>query len=339
MTASHVTTGLFLGKFAPLHRGHQFVIETALKEVEHLIVLVYNSPEVTDVPLTVRAEWIRSLYPNVEVIEGWDGPPDTGDTPEIMAKQETYVLGVLNGRKVTHFYSSEFYGEHMSKALGAVNRLVDSKRTHVHISSTEIRNNTFVNREYVPPVVYKDLIVNAVFMGAPSTGKTTLTQRLAEEYRTVWMPEYGREYWERYQVNRRLTLEQLLEIGTGHIEREDSMMLQANRFLFTDTNAITTLLFSMDYHGTAHEQLVELAVKAEKRYDLFFLCDIDIPYDDTWERSGEVHRRVFQQQIIEDLQARQLPYITLSGNIESRMQTVRSVLARFRKFEKFTEQK
>ena len=39
--------------------------------------------------------------------------------------------------------------------------------------------------------MYRDLVRNVVFLGAPSTGKTTLCQRLASRYRTQWMPEYG----------------------------------------------------------------------------------------------------------------------------------------------------
>jgi nicotinamide riboside kinase len=57
------------------------------------------------------------------------------------------------------------------------------------------------------------------------------------------MPEYGREYWDNNQVNRRLTTGQLVEIARGHIEREDQMLLKANRYLFTDTNALTTKEF------------------------------------------------------------------------------------------------
>lgn len=49
------TRGLTLGKFAPLHRGHQFLIETALGEVDELVVIAYDSPHVTNVPLPVRA--------------------------------------------------------------------------------------------------------------------------------------------------------------------------------------------------------------------------------------------------------------------------------------------
>ena len=65
--------GLTLGKYAPFHRGHQHVIETALAEVDHLVVLIYDS-DVTDIPLSVRSRWIRTLYPQVTVIECWDGP-------------------------------------------------------------------------------------------------------------------------------------------------------------------------------------------------------------------------------------------------------------------------
>jgi HTH-type transcriptional regulator, transcriptional repressor of NAD biosynthesis genes len=39
--------GLTLGKFAPFHKGHQYMIETALSETHHVIVVIYDVPEVT----------------------------------------------------------------------------------------------------------------------------------------------------------------------------------------------------------------------------------------------------------------------------------------------------
>eukprot|EP00825_Cyclidium_porcatum_P005061 TRINITY_DN12415_c0_g1_i2.p5 TRINITY_DN12415_c0_g1~~TRINITY_DN12415_c0_g1_i2.p5 ORF type:complete len:146 (-),score=17.90 TRINITY_DN12415_c0_g1_i2:43-480(-) len=85
------TVGLTLGKFAPLHLGHQHMIETAIDEMDHVIVVIYDSPEVTDIPLNKRADWIRNLYPAVEIIEGWNSPNDMGDTPEIKKIQEDYI--------------------------------------------------------------------------------------------------------------------------------------------------------------------------------------------------------------------------------------------------------
>jgi HTH-type transcriptional regulator, transcriptional repressor of NAD biosynthesis genes len=105
--------GLVLGKFAPLHKGHQFMIETALKEMDELIVLIYNS-DLIEVTLHIRSRWIKKLYPDAKVIEAWDGPQEVGDTPEINKLNEDYILERLQGIKITHFYSNEFYGEHVS---------------------------------------------------------------------------------------------------------------------------------------------------------------------------------------------------------------------------------
>ena len=324
--------GLTLGKYAPLHRGHQLVIETALAEVDRLVVIIYDVPAVTDVPLPVRANWLRALYPQVEVVEAWDGPTVVGDTPEIRRMHEDYVLNRLGIRGVTHFYSSEFYGEHMSRALGAASRVVDAARAAVPISGTAIRADPFAHRQFLHPRVYRDLVANIVLLGAPSTGKTTLAERLAAEYGTAWMPEYGREYWEHHQVERRLSPAQLVEIAEGHLAREERLLAEARDFLFTDTNAITTYMFGLDYHGTADTRLHALADQAATRYDLVFLCDTDIPYANTWDRSGDVHRHTFQKRIVADLLARKVPFITLRGSLDRRVATARRVLDRFSKY-------
>ncbi|MEC0213419.1 AAA family ATPase [Paenibacillus ehimensis] len=332
MSGNRLTVGLALGKFAPLHRGHQYMIETALAETDHVIVVIYDCPETTDIPLTVRADWIRALYPGVEVIEAWDGPTETGYTPEIKKAQEDYILGLLDGQRVTHFYSSEPYGEHMSEALNAVNRQVDPKREAFPVSGTAVRRDPYANRAFVHPLVYRDLVTTAVFLGAPSTGKTTVCEALAREFGTVWMPEYGREYWAQHQTDRRLTPDQLVEIAEGHLAREEKLLPEANGYLFVDTNAITTFMFAHYYHGMALPRLRDLAAQAASRYDLVFMCGDDIPYDDTWDRSGDVQRRVFQKQIAADLAARRVPYIPLHGSLEERIARVKRVLSRYRKY-------
>lgn len=329
---SEKKVGLTLGKFAPLHKGHQYMIERALQEVDELVVLIYDSPDVTEIPLQVRSRWIKKLYPQVHVLEGWDGPQSYGDTPEIKKENEDYVLQLLQGKKITHFYCSEFYGDHMSKALGAINRQVDPSRSTIPISATIIRSNPFQYKDFIDPIVYRDLITKVVFLGAPSTGKTTLTEALAQKYQTMWMPEYGREYWHTHQIDRRLEPPQLVEIGRGHIEREEKMILEANQYLFVDTNAITTYLFAQYYHGFVLPELEEMAIRAASRYDLVFLCTDDIPYDDTWDRSGNVQRKIFQKKIISDLQERRIPYLQISGTLEERITQVEHVLEQYTRY-------
>ncbi|CAD5299386.1 MULTISPECIES: AAA family ATPase [unclassified Imperialibacter] len=328
------TTGLTLGKFAPLHKGHQLVIETALREVDHLIIMIYDT-DVTTIPLQVRVKWIKCLYPNSTVIECWDGPEGYGSERSFEILQEEYILKMLNGRKISHFYSSEFYGEHVSEALGAIDRRIDEARIQIPISATQIRQNSHKNKEFISPIVYKDLITKVVFVGAMSTGKTTIAEALAEKYNTSFSPEYGREYWEAHQLNRRIPFEAFDEIAKKHIELEELNILEANNYLFVDTNALTTRMYSIDYHSKCSDFLENLALKNQKGYDLFFLCEDDIPYDDTWDRSGPQKREVFQKKVRADLLERKIPFIPLKGSLEQRIKKVDEVLTRFVKYNNF----
>lgn len=326
LTHGQVSTGFTLGKFAPFHNGHRLVIDTAQAETDHVIVLVYDAPSTTRVPLSVRAGWIRSLYPDVEVIEGPGAPEDIGATPAIEALQERYILSMVGNRQITHFFSSEDYGAHVARVLGARDRRVDAGRIMVPISGTEVRRDPWRHRHLIDPLVYCDLITRVVFIGAPSTGKTTIARRMADELNTVWLPEYGREYWELNQVDRRLRVEQLLEIAEEHVSREAAAVLQANRYLFVDTDATTTYQFSMDYHGRVAPRLESLATEASQRYRCRFLCQTDIPYHDSWDRSGAGHRGRFQHRVLEDLKRRNVPFIELGGSIEDRVARVNECL-------------
>jgi HTH-type transcriptional repressor of NAD biosynthesis genes len=168
--------------------------------------------------------------------------------------------------------------------------------------------------------------LNIVFMGAPSSGKTTLCKALATHFEEPWMFEFGKQYWIEHQVDRRLSQEQLHEIALLHLNEENQRLSEAKNVLFTDTNAITTYMFALDYYGHVDEDLTKLAQQAEHRYDHFFVCDIDIPYEDTWERSGLVYRERFQKMILEDLRRRSVNFTLLSGTLKERFDKVCSVI-------------
>lgn len=323
--------GLTLGKYAPFHNGHRYLFDLALSEVDELIVLIYQT-SVFEIPLNIRAAWIRDLYPQVTVIECWDGPEGYSNKRSFEIEQEQYIIKKLKDKKITHFYSSEFYGDHVSKALGANDRRVDKK---VNICATQIRENAFPHREYIPDNVYKDLITKVVFVGAMSTGKSTLTEALAKKYNTAYASEYGRDYWTENEVNRRIGFEEFNTIARIHLEKEEEALLQANKYLFVDTNAITTYMYCMDYHGHVPEYLKQKALENAQRYDLFFLCDDDIPYDDTWDRSGPQKRDVFHRQIIADLEERKIPYINLRGTLQKRIEYVSEILEKHQRFSNF----
>jgi NadR type nicotinamide-nucleotide adenylyltransferase len=318
--------GLYLGKFAPFHAGHEHVINEALKTVEHLTVLIYEAPGLTEVPLARRANWIREFNPEIEVIESPDGPTDVTYEITGMQEHEQYVLKKLGERKITHFFSSEPYGEHMSVALGAIDIRIDQGRECVPISATKIREDLYAHRRFLSPKVYFDHLTKVVLIGAPSTGKSTLAEKLAEHFKTTHMPEYGREYWELNNIQRRLTPEQLLEIAIVHRERELVLAHEANQYFFIDTNALTTKVFSQYYHGDSLPGLSELSNETKERYDLVILCGDDIPYDDTVDRSGETNRSDFQKTTTDELIKLGAKYHEVTGSIQDRISQVSRIL-------------
>jgi len=115
--------GLTLGKFPPLHRGHRLVIQTALEEMDEVVVIVYDAPGTTRVPLAVRAGWIRAVYPAARVIEAGDGPTAVGYTPEIMRSHERYVIDRLGVSGENSCCSSEPCAEYTGRELDADDRV------------------------------------------------------------------------------------------------------------------------------------------------------------------------------------------------------------------------
>jgi NadR type nicotinamide-nucleotide adenylyltransferase len=328
-----MSTGLVLGKFAPLHFGHCQVLDAAAAQTDQQVVVVYDSPEVTDIPLAIRSGWIRTLYPNAEVIEAWGGPSEVGLDPELQRIHEDFLLLVLRGRQISHFFSSEDYGEHVSKRLGAKDMRVDMNRQKHKISGTTIRNSTYENRNHIPDIVYKDLVRKIVFLGAPGTGKSTISEVCSKSFATPVMPEYGRTFWEQNNIERRLSVEQLVEIAKEHRARETALIGDSREFLFIDTDASTTAIFSDSYHQYVPDELRALALDCHQRYDLTFLCMPDFQYPDTEDRSGEANRDEFHLRTLDHLQTTRRPYIPLEGPVEKRLEVIKSVLANTRKFQ------
>ena len=69
--------GFTIGKFAPLHKGHQYLIETAIKEMDEFIIVIYETDKI-EIPIEKRANWIKLLYPNVKIIYAYNPPEQYG---------------------------------------------------------------------------------------------------------------------------------------------------------------------------------------------------------------------------------------------------------------------
>ena len=148
--------GFTIGKFAPLHKGHQYLIETALKEMDEMYVVVYETDKI-DVPVEERAKWIKKLYPHVNLIYAYNPPLQYGLDEESVNIQIKYLEDKIGKIPVTHFYSSEEYGKCVSEKMNVVDRRVDEKREVIPISATLVRENLNGYKKFVNEIVYKDI--------------------------------------------------------------------------------------------------------------------------------------------------------------------------------------
>jgi nicotinamide riboside kinase len=165
----------------------------------------------------------------------------------------------------------------------------------------------------------KTAILKIALFGPESTGKTTLAKQLAEYYETEWVPEFARDYLqEKWEENQHICVaDDMLPIAYGQVALENKKLASAKKYLFSDTNLMVTKVFSEMYYGFCDPLLNEAALEHE--YDLFFLTDIDVPWEkddirDTPDGRESVFS-VFKQTLIDTKK----PFITLSGNKESRL--------------------
>ncbi len=172
----------------------------------------------------------------------------------------------------------------------------------------------------------KTTIIKIALFGPESTGKTTLAKQLADYYKTKWVPEFARDYLqEKWEENKHICVaDDMMPIAYGQTALENKKLEIANKYLFCDTNLMVTKVFSEMYYGFCDPLLHEAALKHE--YDLFFLTDIDVPWEkddirDTPEGRETVFS-VFKQTLIDTKK----PFITLSGNKKSRLKKAVSII-------------
>ena len=148
--------GFTIGKFAPFHKGHEYLIETALKESDELYVIIYDT-DVTDISIEKRAKWITDRFSDVKIIYAYDSPKQYGLDDESVKIQMEYLTKKIEGIPVNCFFSSEPYGEKVAEYLNIENRVVDISRQQVPISAGLIRNDIEKHKIFLDDKVYNEI--------------------------------------------------------------------------------------------------------------------------------------------------------------------------------------
>lgn len=167
------------------------------------------------------------------------------------------------------------------------------------------------------------IAARVALLGGESSGKTTLAAALAAHYRTVWVPEYLREFTERHD---RPPLEsEQIEVARTQIERERQALRLADGFLFCDTTPLMIAIYSDFCFGRVDAELAQLT--ARHAYDFTIVTAPDIAWEaDGLQRASEQVRQAIHEAVLARLQVAGTPFLLASGSLQQRLRQTASYL-------------
>jgi len=182
------------------------------------------------------------------------------------------------------------------------------------------------------------MLKKIVIIGPESTGKSTLCEKLAVHYNTSWCPEYAREYLLAHGTN--YSYDNLLEIAKGQVALEEkyTRIVETNQsnqnasltphashltfspLLFIDTDMYVMKVWCKFVFGKCHSWILNQI--EERKYDLYLLCNVDLPWvKDELREYPDLARREKLYNIYKEIMLNQpVPWIDISGNYEERLE-------------------
>lgn len=165
--------------------------------------------------------------------------------------------------------------------------------------------------------------LHVCFFGPESTGKSTLSQKIARHFGAAHVPEYAKTVIE--QKNGHIDLADMDVIAKGHFRATQKALASGADMVVTDTDALTTTIWSRWLYQSCPAWIDDLA--AYEKPDITFLMDIDTPWVDDIHRYLPDDRENFLQACKDALTAAGRDYILLSGTWEEKFAAACRILA------------
>lgn len=159
-------------------------------------------------------------------------------------------------------------------------------------------------------------LLKIAVVGPESTGKSTMANFLARELNTFCVPEYARFYCE--NLNKQYTVEDEVNMFHGQRALEEAISSKVeNNLLICDTTILTVKIWCDHLFGNTPEVVTEEIKK--RKYDLYLVMDIDLPWEDDPLRDFPNEREHFLAVWKNELAKLNANYALVSGTGEERL--------------------
>jgi len=278
--------GLVFGKFTPYHIGHESLIKFAQSQCDYLYVLLCVGND-DPIPGKKRLGWLLDTFKNDLNIEVRITDIQLPIVP-YSSKLISRMWGDWLKKEfpdVNYLFSSERYGDFTAEFMGIEHIMFDNDRVEFFVSGTKIRNSPFVYWDYIPDVVKPYFVKKICICGTESTGKSTMTEKLAKRYHTNFVQEWGRVICPNTDE---CTFDMIMEIGKSHAKDIQGKIVTSNKILFADTDLNTTKMYS--YFLFNKIPIFEEWIEEANKFDLHIFLENDAPYIDDGTRLNEERR-------------------------------------------------
>lgn len=169
-------------------------------------------------------------------------------------------------------------------------------------------------------------IKKIAIVGPESTGKSTISQLLANHYQVSWVPEYARYYCENLIAP--YTLQDEINMYYGQVALEDAVLVTSKKsFIICDTTFVTVKIWSDEMLGETPKIVLDALPK--RPYDLYLLMDIDLPWQDDPLRDFPDKRAYFMEVWHQELKALNANYKVINGLGEDRIKHAKKAIDQF----------
>lgn len=166
-------------------------------------------------------------------------------------------------------------------------------------------------------------MIKVVITGAECSGKTTLSQDLADHFNAPLIPEYARSYLNK--LDRPYVQSDLKHIAIGQLESEQDYA--SHDLIICDTNLLVIKVWSQVKYNSVHPWLTVLCQDATP--DLYILPHWDIPYEPDPLREHPDDREMLYDKYVNELSMQEAPWITVSGSPVERLEKAREKIEQF----------